>query len=281
MKSASSLASLLSCPMKWTLNYASALQGSARQALAGGDALFGTLAHRVAQELFQPGAPPDPDSTVALAREKLEQLLPEIAATLLLPGAARDLANARVAIPEALGELARFLHMNALTVAATEQGFEQDAALGPNTGIRGAIDLLASDRAGRAIVIDLKWQRTDKYRRKEIADGVAIQLAVYAKNIDPNTQDAATGYFMLRQKRFLTGAKSFDGPVIAVEGDSPKETWRRVHDGWRTIMDELASGRVRAQFALKKVSQDEFDDVALMTPPKCAYCDFSVFCEER
>jgi CRISPR/Cas system-associated exonuclease Cas4 (RecB family) len=204
--------------------------------------------------------------------------LPEIAATLLLPGAARDLAAARVAIPEALGELARFLHVNALTVAATEQEFEQGAALGPNTGIRGAIDLLASDHAGRAIVIDLKWQRTDKYRRKEISDGVALQLAVYAKTIDPNSQDAATGYFMLRQKRFVTGAQDFDGPVVVVDGDSPKETWRRVHNGWRSIMDELASGRVRAQFDFQDVSQDEFDDPALMTPPKCSYCDFNAFC---
>lgn len=280
-ESASSLASLLGCPMKWTLNYASSLQGSARQSLAGGDALFGTLAHRIAEDLFKPGAPPDPDRTVALAREKLEDLLPEIAATLLLPGAARDLTAARVVIPEALGELARFLHVNALTVAATEQAFEQDAALGPNTGIRGAIDLLASDRAGRDIVIDLKWQRTDKYRRKEISDGVALQLAVYAKTIDPNSQDVATGYFMLRQKRFVTGTQDFDGPVIVVDGDSPKETWRRVHDGWRSIMDELASGRVRAQFDFQDVSQDKFDDSALMTPPKCSYCDFSAFCGEE
>jgi hypothetical protein len=100
----------------------------------------------------------------------------------------------------------------------------------------------------------------------------------YAKDIDPNTQDASTGYFMLRQKRFVTGAQNFDGSVIVVDGDSPKETWRRVHNGWRSIMDELASGRVRAQFDFQDVSQDEFDDPALMTPPKCSYCDFNAFC---
>lgn len=277
-KSASSLSSLLSCPLKWTLNYSAKLRGSARQFLAGGDALFGTLAHLIAESLFQPGVPPDPDPTATLARARLEEFLPQMAATLLLPGSARDLAAARQAIPAALAELARFLRENKLDVVATEQDFQQEGSLGPNTGIAGAIDLLAQDQAGRPVVIDLKWQRSDKYRRNEIADGVAIQLAVYAKHIDGKKLDVPTGYFMLRQERFVTGSPGFSGSVFAVEGPDARETWTRIETSWGAVMDEIVAGQVRASFDQEGVAQKKFDDPILMTPPNCNYCDYTVLC---
>ena len=59
-ESASSLEALLSCPLQWTLKYASRLRPGVRQSLPKMDNLVGTLAHRIAQEIFQPGAPPEP-----------------------------------------------------------------------------------------------------------------------------------------------------------------------------------------------------------------------------
>jgi CRISPR/Cas system-associated exonuclease Cas4 (RecB family) len=277
-ESATSLSALLSCPLKWTLQYVCTLESSVRQSIAGGDQLFGTLAHLIAENLFKPGAPPAAQETVILARVLLEEFLPQTAATLLLPGAARDLAAARQAIPEALGELARFLHANKLAVVATEQKFEEAGSLGPNTGIRGAIDLLAEDETHRPVVIDLKWQRTDKYRRKEIADGVAIQLAVYAEHIDSARLDVPTGYFMLRQKRFVTGSENFDGSVIAVEGASPRDTWTKIEKSWAATMAELGGGTIRAPFQNEDVAQDSFSDPILMTPPRCNYCDYATLC---
>ena len=277
-ESASSLSSLLSCPLQWTLNYVSALEGGVRQSLAGGDALFGTLAHKIAETLFQPGAPPDPAEMERRARALLEELLPQMGATLLLPGAARDLATARQAIPEALAELAKFLRANKLSVVEMERKFEDQGRLDPNTGIRGFIDLLARERNGRKVVIDLKWQRTDKYRRKEIADGVAIQLAIYSRHVGDAKADVPTGYFMLRQRRFVTGAQSLNGSVVAVEGASPDETWKKIEKSWRAVMTEMVGGSVRAAFAQKDVDQQKFNDPSLMTPPKCNWCDYVTLC---
>lgn len=277
-ESATSLSSLLSCPLRWTLQYAAGLRSSPRQSLADGDAMFGSLAHKIAEGLFLPGAPPDPKETVKVASARLEELLPEMAATLLLPGAARELSAAREAIPEALGELARFLHANRLNVVATEQTFEDGGSLGADTGVAGAIDLLAQDRAGGPVVIDLKWQRTDKYRRQEIANGVAVQLAVYAKHVGGAKQDVATGYFMLQQKRFVTGSPQFKEPVVHVEGESPGETWQRVSASWQEAMKEMAAGKVRATFDQDGASQDKFNDPFLLTPPRCEYCDCNVLC---
>jgi ATP-dependent helicase/nuclease subunit B len=245
------------------------------QSIADGDQLFGTLAHLMAAQLFKPGAPPDPARTAALARDLLEELLPQAAATLLLPGAARDLAAVRQSTSEALAELARFLHANELEVAATEQAVEAAESLTKATGVRGAIDLLARDRQRRPVVIDLKWQRTDKYRRQEIADGVAIQLAVYARHA--GGAETPAGYFMLRQKRFVTAAATFKDAVV-VEGASLGETWSQIETSWREIMDELGRGASRTPFAQESVAQVDFADTALMTPPKCKFCDYATLC---
>jgi ATP-dependent helicase/nuclease subunit B len=277
-ESATSLSTLLACPLQWTLKYSSTLKTSARQSVPGIDTLFGTLAHKIAEDVFEPGAPPDPDAVLGLAKSRLEELLPVMAATLLLPGAARDLSAAREAIPEALAELARFLSAAKLRVVDTEHEFSNTDSLGSGTGVRGSIDLLAQDGTGRFVVIDLKWQRTDRYRRKEINDGIALQLSVYARHVGGAGADVPTGYFMLRQKRFVTGSLLFQGEAIVVEGPTSAATWGKITKSWAAAMAEVGKGIVRAPFEQSGVEQHAFADSYLMTPPKCAYCDYSVLC---
>ena len=277
-ESATSLSALLACPLQWTLKYASNLETSVRQSLPGSEALFGTLAHKIAEEIFKPGAPPDPDAVLGFAKTRLEGLLTTAAATLLLPGAARDLTFAREAIPQGLAELARFLKGAKLSVVDTEQGFSQADTLGPGTGIRGSVDLLAQDERGRLVVLDLKWQRTDQYRREEIADGIALQLSVYARHVGGVNADIPTGYFMLRQKRFVTGSPLFAGEVDVVEGPTARATWEKIAKSWSAAMEEIENGAIRAPLEQNGVKQSAFADPYLLTPPKCGYCDFSVLC---
>ena len=93
--------------------------------------------------------------------------------------------------------------------------------------------------------------------------------------------DVSTGYFMLRQKRFVTGAQGFDGSVVAVEGESPRETWTKIETSWRATMEELAGGAVRAPSIRTSSIKTNFDDPVLMTPPNCNYCDFAIFAGEN
>jgi ATP-dependent helicase/nuclease subunit B len=278
LESATSLSTLLACPLQWTLKYASKLEPSVRQSLPGNDTLFGTLAHKIAEEIFVPGPPPDPDTVLGFAATRLEELLTTTAATLLLPGAARDLTAAREAIPEALAELARFLQSTKLSVVGTEHEFSQADTLGQGTGVRGSVDLLAQDKARRPVVIDLKWQHTDRYRRSEIADGVAIQLSVYARHVGGAKADTATGYFMLRQKRFVTGSSLFQGEAIVVDGPAPQMTWDKITKSWAEAMAEIGKGTVRAPFEQNGVQLNAFADPYLLTPPKCQHCDYLVLC---
>jgi ATP-dependent helicase/nuclease subunit B len=72
--------------------------------------------------------------------------------------------------------------------------------LDPSTEVDVRIDLLAQTTTGRPVVVDLKWQRRESRRRAELESGVAIQLAVYARQVTDENVRAETGFFMLRCK---------------------------------------------------------------------------------
>ena len=57
---ASSLETMLTCPLRWTLRYASGLTPGLRQSLPEAGKLLGILAHRIAEEAFKPGPLPCP-----------------------------------------------------------------------------------------------------------------------------------------------------------------------------------------------------------------------------
>ncbi|KAF2991386.1 PD-(D/E)XK nuclease family protein (plasmid) [Methylocystis sp. MJC1] len=277
-ESASSLEALLSCPLQWTLKYACRLRPGVRQSLPNMDNLVGTLAHRIAQEIFQPGAPPEPEHVETIAARCLDELLPRIAATLLLPGAAGELAAAKRSIPQALAVLARFLCSENLTIVGVEYEFSTPDTLAPGTGAAGRIDLLTKNPKGRLVVLDLKWQRSESRRRTELKNGVALQVAVYARHVAGEKADVATGFFMLRQRRFLTSAPLSGGMATLIEGPTPKETWHRISASFGSAFDEIGKGKVRATFERNGQKQEEFSDPYLLVPPKCGYCDYADIC---
>jgi hypothetical protein len=229
--------------------------------------------------MFRPGSPPAPEAVEEGARARLEDLLPQVGATLLLPGAAGELAAARTAIPQSLGDLARFLHRQELIVIGVEYSPRERDALDPETGIDVRIDLLAQTASGRPVVIDLKWQRRDSRRRAELEAGVALQLAVYARQVTDENVRAETGFFMLRQRRFLTtGSLAGEGTTV-IPGPTPKETWDRIASSWKGTRDKIKGGKVRANFEQQGVSLAEFKDEQLLLPPSCIFCDYAGLCE--
>jgi ATP-dependent helicase/nuclease subunit B len=277
-ESATSLSALLSCPLQWTLRYAGKLYPSARQSLPNFDNLVGTLAHKIAQDLFHPGPAPDPETVETAAEARITELLPQMAATLLLPAAAGELASAKVAVPQALAELARFLRFKKLTVVAVEHPFSVAGALDADTEVRGFIDLLAKSPTGRLVVVDLKWQRRESRRRAELENGLALQLSVYARHVSDENVDVETGYFMLRQRRFLTTGLLDGEAALVVDGPTPKETWDRIAASWKATMTELGDGCVRAPFEQADTSLADFEDPCLLMPPSCGFCDYAGLC---
>ncbi|WP_442754257.1 PD-(D/E)XK nuclease family protein [Methylocystis sp. JAN1] len=282
-ESASSLSTLLSCPLRWTLAHACRLRPGVRQSVPDADKLVGIVAHHIAEEILRPGPPPSPEAVKTFAEERFEELLPQIAATLLLPGAAGELAAARRSLPSALAELARFLQAEKLTVVGVEARIEEKDTLAPGVGVAGWIDLHAATEAGRPVVIDLKWYFTDSYMRRELENGTALQLGVYARHVPDgragvDKADVAAGYFMLRQKRFLTTAPLGGGAATLVDGPTPQETWEKVLVSFGAAMQDIRSGDIRAAIEHDGVKPADFSDPYLLTPPRCGRCDYYGIC---
>ena len=204
----------------------------------------------------------------------LEDYLPKVAAPLLAPGHARDLDETRRVVPEALAEVARLLRQQKLSVEATETSHQLPNALLPKIGIMGFLDLVAEGRAGK-LVIDFKWQQSDKGRREEIRQGRAIQLAVYRALMSQSKQSVSAGYYLLRQRQFLQPEADAFGTGTGLPGKSLEDTWTDICDSARQVAGELKSGDVRAPGHLKK---KERQTLAITVPVLCKYCDFQALC---
>ena len=213
----------------------------------------------------------------ARASELLENFVDRFAAPLRLPENAAHLASARERLPAAMDELARTLTQNDLVVVEMERQvsktFEDALAM------RGAVDLIARDRNGRCVIIDLKWTRNAKRRLEELEDGNAIQLATYGAMVADGAPYQA-GYFLLNQRQFATLA---EGGLVGrqVEGsrDFP-ETWKAAVQTWRELSEIAEAGELVARGV--EGWEDSFpEDLPIMREVKCRRCDYQTLCRVR
>ncbi|MGP9819340.1 PD-(D/E)XK nuclease family protein [Salinarimonas sp. NSM] len=275
-QSATSFETLAACPLAWALRHVAGLYPGRARAIGDEERLIGNLAHALSVEIFRPGPPPAPDAAAAATRSRLDALIDVFAAPLRHPAAAIDLAFARRRLPEAMATLATLLADNDLSVVATEERFETEAE--PGLPVHGAIDLVAQDARGGIVIIDLKWTRSPKRRREEIADGRAIQLATYAAV--RGGVGARAGYFLLRQRLFATPAREgLTGFGIEASRTLP-ETWAAMRETYRLWRDAAEGGRLVAR-GVEGCEDHEPPDLPLVREVACEYCDYQGLCRVR
>ncbi|RVM25394.1 PD-(D/E)XK nuclease family protein [Sinorhizobium meliloti] len=273
-ESATSLRRLFNCQFGWFAQDVLGLRPGRFAEIPGPDQLFGNLAHEIARRLLPPGPPPSMDGVRAAATELFEMLLPQIAAPLLQPEYAGELSAARELVPAALEALVGLLHKRELEVVGSElerEGSHQDLAL------QGRLDLLVR-RGPKVAVLDLKWTRSEKRYREEIAEGSAVQLAVYrAISVDDRAKGTG-GYFLLRQRRVLAGDGSIltDHPIEAKRADT--ETLDVVAGDWKRWRDLASSGvLVAAGFDGAVDHRPEGLEFEAPKAP-CRFCDLTSLC---
>jgi ATP-dependent helicase/nuclease subunit B len=279
-ESATSLEALFECPMKWALQHVAGVRPGRVRSVPDADRLLGNVAHALAADLFGSGPPPLAHEVEARVAAELDGYLDAMALPLRLEEHSVELIQARRRLPRALATLATTLRENDLVVDAAEHRFSLEVeGLGTLTGF---IDLVTVDAHGRPAVVDLKWTRSARRRTEELARGQAVQLAVYgaaagaAAGADRDASPRA-GYFLLRQRRFLTP------PSAALRGtpvdDAPDlgETWRQVLDAWRDARADVLVGTLRARGVLL----DEDDVTAQAREVHCEWCDYATLCRTR
>jgi RecB family exonuclease len=285
VEAATSIELLLGCPYAWSLRYAAGLRASRRSEVPRGETLLGLLAHALSAEIFQPGPPPKPAIARRLAEQRLPVLIDEMATPLRLPGAAADHARAIDRLPVAIEALAtRLDELNAVVVGA-EVEREASDVLEAGVALKGRIDLLI-DATGRSpAVLDMKWSRTDRYRRRDIAEGRAVQLAVYGRLVGAEQVPAPAAYFMLAQARLLPADANLFGAAASPASPSLGSVWQAAKSSWSARMRLLESGAVDAlseELSGERRNEEAQDDgaptvqLALETP--CKFCDKTLLC---
>ena len=275
--SATSFETGLGCHLKWALKHVARLRPGRVRSIPDANQLLGNLAHALAQEIFVPGDPPSAEAAKERAGELLDDLIDHIAAPLRLPELAAQLAEARARLPAAMAELARTLAVNELTVEEAEK--QVSATFENALSVRGAVDLIARDKNGQHVIIDLKWTRSEKKRREELQQGNAVQLATYGAMTAGDAPYRA-GYFLLNQRQFAT---LVEGGLIgrAIEGARGfPATWAAVRESWRKL-GELADAGQLVACGVEGHNEHLPADLPIVLEANCKWCDYQTLCRVR
>lgn len=286
--SASSLESLVGCPLKWVLRYRAGLYRGSVGALASGPMLNGRLGHRLVEELHLGGALRDPCVLRAAAPSHFDRLVREEAAVLLRAGQASELTQLKKQLCHAVDALGTLLASSKLEVVGVEV---QTEAAWRGGQLEGCIDLLLRDCAGREVVLDLKWGFS-RYRQL-LTGGTALQLAIYValrRLVSGTAQLPLAGYFSLGDGRLIgtDAAPSLVGLEPSSASPDLAETWARLEATVEFVETLLGQGRVLVtglKRSLPVVKETEADDprrpLELEPGSACSYCDYSALCGRR
>lgn len=275
-ESATSFDDLLTCQLRWILKHLAGLRAGGVRGIPKPEQLLGNLAHAVAQAAFRPGEVPDPTIVRPRAVAALDDLLPRIAAPLLLPGHARELAFARQRIPDALASLSAILARGRFAIEGMEVEHEQDFGI---VRVASRIDLVVRGPGGRQAIVDLKWTENGATAHHDkLAEGRAIQLATYSRLVEPDGAGAPAGYFLLRQQRLLAEAGSPLAHEEITVSRSLTDTWDAIAQDSARLTTLARAGHGIAA-GVPGAHEHLPEDLAFTAGAKtCAYCDMTRLC---
>jgi len=239
---AMSLESLVGCPLQWVLRERVRLRSSSIASIPRGPRLYGTLAHRIVEELFRAGAFGKQQDLSVDVHALLERLIRQEAAVLLRPGMSFELAQLRQQVTDSVGKLAHLVASSNLTIV----GVETETDGGWRDGrLVGRMDMLLRDHQGRDVVLDLKWGR--RTYAELLKQGLAVQLAVYAKAraLETGAPDLpVSAYFALSRGTLLATDATTFADSVPIDGPSVLDTWMSLERTVRLVEALLARGRV-------------------------------------
>lgn len=277
VESATSFEHLADCQMRWLLLDVLRLSRSRVAEIPGTNQLLGNLAHELANRVFPADSVPDPDTVFSQASNLFGELLSAIATPLQQPEYAGELVAARVKIPAALAQLARLLKAMDAKVIGTEIERERKFVDGPH--VKGRIDMLVEHPAHETGVIDLKWSRSVKHRRNELAEGRSIQLATYGAIANPNSSTPTPGaFYMLNQRQMIGLNGTFLAEEVVESDHSLPDTWTNLVATWQIWRDLARSGTAVAA-GVHEVEVYIPADLPIEpgTEP-CRYCELTALC---
>ncbi|MDQ0665410.1 ATP-dependent helicase/nuclease subunit B [Arthrobacter ulcerisalmonis] len=288
----SQLSTLLGCSLAWVLGKKSQLHVADAASIPTDNQMLGTFAHKVVEVLHNSLRPQNravPDEPEI--RRTIEELLPHYASELLLPGQRRRRAAITAILVASISTFFSQLSRGGITLQDVEREFEKDVLLSAtgekfSVAVKGSADAVGIDTEGRTVVVDLKWTNNAKYRREEIRQGTALQLALYqwALHSGDVPPDDPTAFYLLKQGTFASSHTHFGAPLPRTI--EPAQLWTQAVAAAEFTIEEVLAGRItatqpaddaRAQDAPDRAQVDADAGRHHIKPP-CRFCNFGVLC---
>lgn len=282
-ESATSLATLLGCPLRYVLEYRAGLRPRRELGLTAGNRLLGIVAHDVlAEHLAAHPAATSERIVETDLRERFAHTFANVATLLRVPGMDRERAEVEAVTTRAAKILRAALQQGGCEVVAVERDFETapaEAAEAAEPSLRGRVDLVVrrGGAGGGLVIIDLKWSGRRHYRRL-LEQRRAVQLAHYAiitGAAEAQPEPPPTAYFVITTGELFTVHRGLLPGAIVVPGPAEGELWAELWPHGQARRAAVSAGAVA-------VGTPEEEWRAGLTgtplPAPCRFCDYGLFC---
>lgn len=284
-ESATSFQQIIQCPLSWIFKYMLKLYPGDLIDLPEIPQAVGNLAHMIVPEVISQPDLSDLDRLGERARQLYDEYLPQMAAVLGHPGRELERLRYRNAIGQAVMILCDHLRTANLKVL----GFEttKQRSLGDGQVFEGRIDLLLATAQNQPIVIDLKWANQSHYKKEELQEGKALQLAAYCWLLEPEAGCFPPGgYYMLAQGELVVSSCPYFPDHHVYSDIDLKDVWQRVFSAYQRRLQELHGGVALAPGVPDECSDDtsgqpsrpECSEEFLEIEPRCDWCDYVNLC---
>jgi ATP-dependent helicase/nuclease subunit B len=286
------LGNLIGCTLAWVLQKKAGLKPSDAQNVPTGNAMIGTLTHKVVEDLHRELAA---RHEAVPSREHIgatfDRLVPLLASELLLPGRASELGHLRSVVKSSVLKFFSTLSKAGVVIQAMEESFTRELPLSVDgeervVQVEGSADVVGIDSEGRRVVIDLKWNNWDKYKRAEVREGKALQLALYQWALaEDGGLDAPTAFYMIKQATFASTDPAFGNPIESLQ--SPAVLWKKAVRAAEFSISEVVNGRLTAgplaDAERARAGEPYGEELAEMEErlhgnPPCRFCHFARLC---
>ncbi len=277
-ESATSMQQLIQCPLSWIFKYILKLYPGDLIDLPETSMVMGNLAHTIIPEIISQSDLPDPKIIQEQAMLLFDEYLPMMAASLAHPG--RELERLRYRT--LIGKAARILCQHLRSANLKVIGFEtvKERIFREGQTFAGRVDLLLATEHDQPFILDLKWSRWARYKRDELREGKALQLAAYSWLLEPESGCYPPGgYYLVAQGELVVSACQFlPDPCVFPDIDL-QVVWQQGLKAYHQRLQELQDGIALAAGVASGNSGDERKQTDVMElKPSCTWCDYINLC---
>lgn len=246
-ESFSALSQLLQNPLDYFMNYTLGFSDKGPTEIKM-SLTMGNVAHETIEQLFSNRADSNLAAYVMAAYDQaFTAALAKKGALLLLPEHHLDRDKLQHQLRKCVKQLAEVIATNGLTVVKCEQEEVQDLGFEGGIMLKGYIDMLLRDKAGKDVVFDLKWTSKKNKYQKAVEENRAMQLAIYQAMLqqhDDHPEAARTAFFVMPAGHLVTSDDFYGDHIERIDAKSKDDIMAMLREGYKVRREEISCGHI-------------------------------------